>query len=637
MNDEFKPPFTEKDNAQPRRPRSPMRLVILALIGIVIVLAVAHLDALLRPLRILGTVLIPINIGLILAYLLNPFLRFFERKAFRRIKRKRLNRALSMLVTYLVLFAIIAGLVWLIVPQTLESLNDISANGLAYITRLVDSINGFVESLHLPLPQNDGEQLVSLEKLLTFAVDLFSRYGTSLISNIGSIAGGTLTVLKNILIGIFISIYVLLAKDRLNAMCRRVIHAFLSEKHEKMLLHYIGTADVKFGGFLIGKIIDSFFVGLSCGILFTIFKIPYPILIAVIIGVTDFIPFFGPFIGAIPSAIIIFIASPVKAVLFVVLILIVQQIDGNLIAPLILGDRTGLTSLGVLVAVTVTGGVLGIMGMVIGVPLFALIMVVLDDFLCNKLRAKQCSTSIYDYYSQDAYLRPADEIRHRKTMTQKFVDWVVSVETEKPGVDYKPSKWHSFWALIRRGFLYVGGFFHSVFSTKPLPKDRTGSIYNSIALHGMNTGRTIWRVLLFSVGTVLIYPVYLIELIAESTNIACHHDGRRTWGAFAFLSLGVLTIGIYPLIWHCQVIRRYQTYCAAHGETSVATVKHFLLWGLLGLPTIVGPFIAIARFLKAFNQMGRIFNAEHTFPLEHAPQNTKESKKDPDGIEKQGD
>ncbi|MBE6595403.1 MAG: AI-2E family transporter [Ruminococcaceae bacterium] len=599
-------------NPEPR-PGKPKRRnwLVISLIALVVVLILANFDALLLPIKALSEILTPISIGLVLAYIANPFLRFFEKKVFFRLKSRRTNRGFSMLLTYLMLLLIIFGVALLIVPQLVESINDLRVNGLSYVNRLVDSFYQFLASLSITVPEEVME-MFNLEKILTYVMNWLGDFGSTLVGNIGSIAGSTLTFLKNILVGVFVSIYVLLSKERLNAGCRRILRAFLDETKETMFLHYAGQANRKFGGFLVGKLLDSFMVGLTCALLFTIFKIPYPILIATIIGVTDFIPFFGPFIGAVPSAVIILIASPSKAILFVVLILVVQQIDGNLIAPMILGDHTGLTSLGVLIAITLMGGLFGFLGLLLGVPLFALIMTVLDDVIKIRLRRKEHPTDLFSYYPADAFLRPEDEIQAEHiTLTQRFVRWVSAVDGQTAPA---PTPLHALDRTIRRGLLRLGRFFHRTFSLHQLPEDHTGHVFD-ITKHGMIENRTFTVTLLLSIFTLGIYPLYLTEIIAENVNLACIKDGKRTWGWLPLLLLGICTLGIFPLVWHCKVIDRMNRYAADNGRKPLVSKKFYLLWATVGTLCLAGPFIALHRFLAAFNQTCAIFNITHTFPI----------------------
>lgn len=604
---------------EPRKPKKDAQFLIsVSLIGILVVLIVSNLSALLAPFSRLSSVLAPITIGLVIAYISNPFLRFFESKLFDKLKRRTVTRGVAMLFTYLLLLLIIAGIMWLIVPQAVAGVRDLSNNGISYVNRFINSINQLLSSLPAFIWQGDATELLSLEKILTYTLDWLGTYGSQIATNVGSIASGTVTALKNILVGLFISVYVLLSKERLGAGCRRIFRALLAEDKEKKLCHYISKAHTKFGGFIVGKLLDSLAVGVICGILFSIFQIPYAVLIAVIIGVTDFIPFFGPFIGAIPSTLIIFIISPSKALLFVFLILVVQQIDGNLVAPVILGDRTGLSSLGVIVAITVMSGLFGITGMIIGVPLFALIMTILDDFLVQRLVAKGAPVGLHEYYAADAFIRPLDIKTDHETMTQRFIHWVKSVEDEPAEPAEAVTRRKRASRNVRLSFLAIGSTLHRIFSVKPIPEDRSGGIFEEIAKHGIRTNRSIFRAVFLSIITLFIYPFYLVEVIAQSTNLACRDDGKRSWGCVPMLFFGIITLGVYPVIWHCQMIRRFTDYCNNHGETCPVTVKFYLLWSLVGLLSLVGPLIALSRFLKAFNKVGTIYNSTHTFPLSAA-------------------
>ena len=597
-------------------------VIAVALVGIFLVLTLSNLDAILSPLDTLFSILAPITVGLVLAYILHFFLRFFEYKIFRGIRKRSLNRALSMFSSYILLLAIIAGMLFLIIPSVMESFSELQTKGGDFIDELIDSIDAIISSLVVKFPvlgslfgTNDTDRFVNLEELLKYALNLLSTSGSWIISNIVSIAGSTITVLKNILVGLFISVYVLLSKERLSAGCRRVCRALLSKKNEERVLGYFARAHSKFGGYIIGKLVDSTMVMLVCMLLFTFFNIPYPILIAAIIGVTDIIPFFGPFLGAIPSALIIFIIDPWKAIVFVLLILVVQQIDGNFIAPLILGDRTGLSSLGVIVAVTVMGGIFGIPGMLIGVPLFALIMSILDDIITSRLKAKGEPTSLKKYYPADAFIRPQDEEDDDATMLKRFSHWVASVETEKPGEDYTPGFWHSVGRGLRKFFLAIGRFFHRLFSIKPIPEDQKSSIYTRICTKGIPTKHSFWRTLLLAIPTLCLYPLYVVEVVSQGINIACRKDGKRTWGALPVLVFTIITLGIFPIVWHCKIINRMKEYCEKHGIACKASKRFYLCWGLIGFPILVGPLIASAHFLRAFREIAASFNQSHTFPL----------------------
>ena len=605
----------------PKRKKPSLRaLIAIALIGIFVVLTLTNLRALQAPFKALSAVLTPVAIGLVLAYLLNFFVRFFECKLFKKDTHRKRKRALSMLLSYILLIAIIAGIVWLILPSALDSCRDLLQHRTEYITRLFDSTATFVDNLSISgvsantlhlfdLRDNILANVSDTESIIAQLTNLLERYDAA------SMMGSALTAVKNLVVGIFISIYALFSKERLAAGARRALHALFSDTAEQKILRYCAVANHKFGGYMIGKLADSTMVMLVCLLLFYLFGIPYPVLIAVIIGVTDIIPFFGPFLGAIPSALIILIADPPKAILFLALILLVQQIDGNIIAPAILGNKTGLSSLGVIIAVAVMGDLFGIVGMVIGVPLFALIMTLLDDFVKSRLQAKGADTDLYAYFPADAFLKPEDFSDEHETLTHRFAAWVRNVETERAGVDYTPSPFHTMGRGIRRALLAIGRLWRRIFSLHPIAADRKRGIYHDIVQNGMRTDRHFWRTFFLAIVTLGIYPLYMVSVISQTTNIACRKDQRRTWGTFPFLLLSIVTLGIFPLVWHCKVISRWSEYCEANGEQCVVTKKFFLGWATFGLFTIVGPFIALARFMKAYEQVSSLFNATHSFPL----------------------
>lgn len=188
-------------------------------------------------------------------------------------------------------------------------------------------------------------------------------------------------------------------------------------------------ADKTLGGFIVGKLIDATLIIIVCSIVFSIAGIPYSILVSVFIGICNIIPFFGPFIGAIPSGFIVFIAKPEKLILFIILIVIIQQIDGNIIEPKIVGDRTGLSSLGVLVAVTVMSGYFGVFGMFLGVPIFAVICAILKKNIKRRLEAKNLPTSLSEYYSENSLAEPHMEVEHLSAKLFRISgNWLIKEE-----------------------------------------------------------------------------------------------------------------------------------------------------------------------------------------------------------------
>ena len=233
------------------------------------------------------------------------------------------------------------------------------------------------------------------DTIFNTVLDYLTQFGSSLFTGV-----------KDVFLGFFISIYMLTSKERLHAQVRRLTAALFKEKTRNHLLRYTRIANKTFGGFFIGMIFDAMLVAVLTFIMTTIFRVPYAILVSVIVGITNIIPVFGPFIGAIPSAFIIFVNNPIKALVFLIIILVIQQIDGNIIAPKVLGSSTGISSLAVIIAIIIMGAYFGIAGMIIGVPAFAMIITVCNEIIESKLKSKGLPTNTTDYYPAYSLVDP---------------------------------------------------------------------------------------------------------------------------------------------------------------------------------------------------------------------------------------
>ena len=364
------------------------------------------------------SVLSPLIIGAAIAYILNPLLKLFEYRVFKKLKSKAMRRSLSLLLTYVVAILIIIAILLLMIPQLIESVKDLAAQFNDYMDSTADLINSIVDNFtaeDADKDRFDGEWLKStLLSLVTSSGDVLTAVG----EYIKEYGMGLFVGVKNAVIGFFVSIYILISKESLHAQVRRISAAIFKPQLRNRVLRYTRIANRTFGNFFIGKIIDSILVGILTFIGLLIFKIPYPLLIATFVAITDIIPFFGPFIGAIPSAFIIFIADPKKALIFVILILVIQQIDGNIIAPKILGESTGISSLGVIVAIVIMGDYFGLVGMIVGVPIFASITIIVNELIENKLKSKGLPHAVEDYYPAYSLVNPREE--HTKLAERLF-------------------------------------------------------------------------------------------------------------------------------------------------------------------------------------------------------------------------
>lgn len=395
--------MTNNENSNKRS----SRILIICAIAFVIIFAVANIDEVVEVCSSVLSVLSPIIIGFALAYILNPILRMYEFKVFKKLKKKNVIRALSILCTVLTALLILLAFLWILIPSLTTSVKDLVANYDSYVASTVSAINSVINKF----AANDHfTEYVSSDELKAWVVNFFassSEIMDTILNYITEFGMGLFVGVKNTVIGIFIAIYVLISKERLQAIARKLGAAFLPEKRLGIIGKYVNLTHQTFSSFFVGKIVDSLIIMLLTLVLLLIFGIHYALLIAVIVGVTNIIPVFGPFIGAIPSFLILFIVDPKEAFIFLILIIIIQQLDGNVIGPKILGDSTGISSLGVIIAIVIMGSYFGIIGMIIGVPLFAVGAALIIEIADVHLKKRGKTTNLEEYYLKDAMIDPS--------------------------------------------------------------------------------------------------------------------------------------------------------------------------------------------------------------------------------------
>ena len=369
----------------------------------------------------------PILIGFALAYLLNPFFRFYERKLFYRMHPMGLRRGVALFLTYLTLFAIIGLLLLLILPSLYDSLRRFFYNYDSYVTssvhqfnRVLENIEVFFDSIGIRqsfIKYLDIEEVRQTLSLAFFNYEkIIETVGKWISSGNGSIFGtvsSIVSVAADILFALFISLYLLSTKEQRYAQIMRLRRALFSDRVNAYITRLCTIADRSFGGFLEGKVVDSIIIGLMTYVAVLIFRIPYPALVATIVGVTNILPFFGPILGAIPTSVIVLLTEPSKVLTLLIIIVIIQQIDGNIIGPKILGNNTGVSSLCVLIAISVMGSVGGFVGMLLGVPLFATVLALTEERLTRRLRSRGLSSATENYYPADSMVDPADDLQSR--------------------------------------------------------------------------------------------------------------------------------------------------------------------------------------------------------------------------------
>ncbi len=359
----------------------------------------------------------PLVYGCLFAYLMNPIMQFVRKlmdKALANRKlsdkaRSRLSTTVSVVTAVIALLALLYALVALIVPSIINSLEELLQQerleryGLTITTWINDTFAGTAveEWFH--------ENLDSLLQLLINElkkIDIASFLG-SLTSSVYSVVMGVF----NAGIGIIAAVYILIYKKSLCAQAKKIIISVFSTKHADRIFEVARRTNKIFGGYVIGKLIDALLVGIITYIFLIITGMPYAPLIATLVGVTNIIPFFGPFLGAIPSALLLLIEHPIDALYFCIFILALQMIDGNIIENRILGEKLGISDLWVLVAILVFGGIFGFAGMLLGVPVFAVIYTLINDRVNGRLKHKRYPTDTDVYYSikmvEDLPVEPA--------------------------------------------------------------------------------------------------------------------------------------------------------------------------------------------------------------------------------------
>ena len=386
--------------------------------SILFYMALNYLPVLKKALQKLANILNPFIWGLVFTYLLTPLMRTLERSCFFPLgkklykkskksegKARRFGRALSVLVSIIVLLAVLTALVYMILPQLYSSIETIVTNSPAYL----ENLGVWVDQTLKDFPAVADFFEARLQELNTnLGNDLFGWIQTNVLPQLGSfvtnVTSGVYSVVRgvyNLVIGIIVSVYLLNGIEHYGAAFKRVLYSIFNIESAEKLLEGIRFTDRTFMGFINGKLLDSAIIGLICYIVCAILNMPYTLLVSVIIGITNIIPFFGPLIGAIPSAFIILMVDPLKCLIFIIFIIVLQQIDGNFIGPKILGDSVGISGFWVMFAIILGAGLFGFWGMLLGVPVFVVIYTLLNGAVERKLRRTDLPVEVSAYRDLD--------------------------------------------------------------------------------------------------------------------------------------------------------------------------------------------------------------------------------------------
>ncbi|MBQ6799006.1 MAG: AI-2E family transporter [Oscillospiraceae bacterium] len=381
-------------------------ILIIFVIGILLWAVFNNMPGFAGVCRKLFGIISPIVYGLVFAYVLNPIMVFVEpylQKWLRKCKMKengvrKLSRALSVTVSMIIGIGVIYGFFALMLPSLIDSITGIISNMPVYYENTTRWLQELVDKNPEYRPLFDTFYEKIFDGLETWVETALLGNLESLIVNVTTQVFAVLKVVLNLLIGLVAAVYMLVSKEKFMAQTKKIIVAVMKRSRADRLFEVCSHSNRMFSGFISGKIIDSLIIGVLCYIGCSILRMPYTLLVSTIVGITNVIPFFGPFIGAIPSALLILIVDPMKALYFIIFIFALQQLDGNVIGPRILGDAVGLPSFWILVSITVFGGIFGFVGMLLGVPVFAIIYMLVREFVEGKLKAKGAPVATSYYY-----------------------------------------------------------------------------------------------------------------------------------------------------------------------------------------------------------------------------------------------
>ena len=404
--------------------------LIVILLSIMFVVFILKYDTVKEKASWLMGVLAPVICGIVIAYILNPMVMMFENKLFKKLRdgqitlkdpkaenaqkilakkrkfRKNAAKTLSIILTYIVVFALLTALCVAVIPNVAQSVMDLSQKMPQYIENLED----FLQDLFKNNPSISmfvSEEFSELSNILMKVTEMIQPMASDIIGTVSTglfgVVSSVFTALKNVLIGFIISVYLLIGKDRLLAQAKKMLFALLKNDLCQRIIHVGRKTHQIFTTYIISNLVDALIIFAAMYIGTVILKTPYAMLVSLVCGVTNLIPFFGPFIGAIVCGILIVLVDPVAVIWFEILVLVAQQCDGNIIKPLLFGESTGLPAIWVLVSIIVFGGMFGVAGMLLAVPVFAMIYFLFAEYVVNKLKKKKLPTDTNRYFEVSQY------------------------------------------------------------------------------------------------------------------------------------------------------------------------------------------------------------------------------------------
>ena len=362
---------------------------------------ILHIGFFYEALRGLLKILSPLIIGCVLAYIMHPVVNLIENKILKMVKKESLRRNLAITIVIVIVLGIAVTLIRIIIPELLNSIKTIIVNVPSYMLALKSLIRDWIADSSI-----EEQVMANYDNMITTINDNLNNIALPTINTaIENLGAGLLFVFQGVfnwLIGFVFAIYILANTKNFGAGAKKILYATFDNERVNDFIVELKHINKVFVNFMIGKVTDSSIILITTFIFLFVFKFPYPLLIAVIIGVTDLIPYFGPYIGTVPSTLLIMLVDPVKAIIFVIFIIILQQVDANLITPRIQSNATGLPSFWVLFAITLFGGIWGLVGLLVGVPLFTIIYEIIRDIVNKKLAKKNLPIDKEYYEKHDS-------------------------------------------------------------------------------------------------------------------------------------------------------------------------------------------------------------------------------------------
>ncbi len=372
----------------------------------------------------------PVLWGCVIAYLLNPAVNFFRFVVFKKLsekattlKKRNFIRNISVIIVFLIAVGLVTGLIFLIMPQLTTSMKGLVEKFDEYADNFIIWFNNIFGE-NAQLSEILSNPLAQLEQYLSDSWADVSKSIVDLGTTLGGNVLGLLVGFKDFIIGVIFAIYILVSKDMLKSQIKRILFALCKNSTANRILHISSRTNDIFSHYVSSNLVDALIIGCATFIFASIAQIPYSIVITVIVAVTNLIPFFGPFLGGIPSFFLILLVDPTKALWFGIFIIVLQQCDGNIIKPLLFGETMGLPAIWVLVSIILGGNLFGLPGMLLGVPVFSVLYILAKEFFASRLEKKNMPSEgqLYNRNDLDKYVDGYQYTDEERTADEKWLE-----------------------------------------------------------------------------------------------------------------------------------------------------------------------------------------------------------------------